>query len=158
MKDPGEADEIFSSVWVKFFRYAEKKEIEMKTVKALIYKIAGNLIIDFYRKKNKLSLSSLDKELNEDHGTYYDLLRDPKASDPMKENSEKELAGIVSQEVAKLPDKQQEAFILRFMEDFSFKELADIQGVPIATALARVRYALKKIQKTLQLKGVSYGA
>ena len=46
-----------------------------------------------------------------------------------------------------LPADQQEVIHLRMWEDKSFKEIADLTGVSINTALGRMRYALINLRK-----------
>ena len=49
--------------------------------------------------------------------------------------------------IAMLPADQQEVIHLRMWEDKSFKEIADLTGVSINTALGRMRYALINLRK-----------
>ena len=44
---------------------------------------------------------------------------------------------------------------MRYYQDLSFKEIADITGVSINTALGRMRYALINIRRMSAEKGIS---
>jgi RNA polymerase sigma-70 factor (ECF subfamily) len=46
-----------------------------------------------------------------------------------------------------LPDNQREVVLMRFYQDLSFKEIAEITGVSINTALGRMRYAIINLRK-----------
>ena len=46
-----------------------------------------------------------------------------------------------------LPDEQREVVYMRFYQDLSFKEIADITGVSINTALGRMRYAILNMRR-----------
>ena len=49
--------------------------------------------------------------------------------------------------VDRLPDVQKEVLTMRFYQDLSFKEIADLTGVSINTALGRMRYAILNLRK-----------
>ena len=44
---------------------------------------------------------------------------------------------------------------MRHYADLSFKEIADLTGVSINTALGRMRYALSNLRKMMKVKEVS---
>ena len=54
-----------------------------------------------------------------------------------------------------LPDNQREVVFMRYYQDLSFKEIADITGVSINTALGRMRYALINIRKMSVENGIA---
>lgn len=54
-----------------------------------------------------------------------------------------------------LPAPQREVIIMRFYDDLSFKEIAQLTGVSINTALGRMRYALINLRKLLSEKQIS---
>ena len=49
--------------------------------------------------------------------------------------------------VEHLPQNQKEVVFMRYYQELSFKEIADITGVSINTALGRMRYALLNLRK-----------
>ncbi|MBO5769341.1 MAG: RNA polymerase subunit sigma-24, partial [Bacteroidales bacterium] len=54
-----------------------------------------------------------------------------------------------------LPDEQREVVYMRYYQDLSFKEIADITGVSINTALGRMRYAVMNMRRMAQEKDLS---
>ena len=48
--------------------------------------------------------------------------------------------------LAQLPQDQREVFVMRELQDLSFKEIADITGISENTAKSRMRYALEKLR------------
>ena len=46
-----------------------------------------------------------------------------------------------------LPEPQREVILMRFYDDLSFKEIAQLTGVSINTSLGRMRYALMNLRK-----------
>ncbi|HWD91082.1 MAG TPA: sigma-70 family RNA polymerase sigma factor [Verrucomicrobiae bacterium] len=58
-------------------------------------------------------------------------------------------AGAVRRAIAELPVEFREIVILREMEGFSYKEIAELAGVPIGTVMSRLARARKLLQKRL---------
>jgi RNA polymerase sigma-70 factor (ECF subfamily) len=50
-----------------------------------------------------------------------------------------------------LPEEQREVIILRHYYDYSFKEIAEMTGTNINTALGRMRYALINLRKLIKI-------
>jgi RNA polymerase sigma-70 factor (ECF subfamily) len=57
---------------------------------------------------------------------------------------------LLNCEVAKLPDRQKTALILRVYEDLSFHEIAEIMECPYDTAKANYRHALMKLREVFE--------
>jgi DNA-directed RNA polymerase specialized sigma24 family protein len=57
--------------------------------------------------------------------------------------------GAVQRAIAELPVEFREIVILREMEGFSYKEIADLSDVPIGTVMSRLARARKLLQKRL---------
>ena len=106
--------------------------------KAWLYKVCRNMAIDYLRKESKLSL---DDNLEE-------IISRPCISETLFDTS------VVIQEISKLPKAVQEALILRFGNELSYKEIAVILkttpsnvGVKIHEGLASIRETvLKELQ------------
>ena len=58
-------------------------------------------------------------------------------------------AEIVRRAIAELPVEFREIVVLREMEGFSYKEIADLADVPIGTVMSRLARARKQLQKRL---------
>ena len=52
--------------------------------------------------------------------------------------------------IDELPADQKEVLVMRMYQDLSFKEIADLTGVSINTALGRMRYALMNLRKVIE--------
>ena len=57
--------------------------------------------------------------------------------------------------IDELPESQKEIVKLRFFQNLSFKEIAELTNVSINTALGRMRYALINIRKTISEHHIS---
>jgi RNA polymerase sigma-70 factor (ECF subfamily) len=51
--------------------------------------------------------------------------------------------------IEELPADQKEVLVMRMYQDMSFKEISEITGVSINTALGRMRYALMNMRKVI---------
>lgn len=56
--------------------------------------------------------------------------------------------------IEELPDEQKEVLKLRHYSEKSFKEISEITGVSINTALGRMRYALINLRKIIEEKNI----
>ena len=56
--------------------------------------------------------------------------------------------------IEELPEDQKEVLIMRMYKDMSFKEISDVTGVSINTALGRMRYALINLRKVIEKNNI----
>ncbi|MBQ3595679.1 MAG: sigma-70 family RNA polymerase sigma factor [Bacteroidales bacterium] len=143
VKDRQLADDIFQDTFLKIIR----------TIKAGAYKeegkfiqfamrIAHNLIIDHFRKSNRLPMAD---SVNKD----YDIMDNVRLSDPSVEDSmvNEQVYADLRKMIDNLPDEQKEVVNMRMYADMSFKEIAEATNVSINTALGRMRYAIINLRK-----------
>jgi len=62
-------------------------------------------------------------------------------------------ARLLNGAVAALPVEYREIFVLRELEGLSYKEIADVAGVPIGTVMSRLSRARTQLQTALRAKG-----
>lgn len=107
-----------------------------------ITRIAHNLIIDQFRNEKNDNTVSCDNE-------EYNILNNQDLCDGNIENDiiSLQIRDDIRKLVNKLPDNQKEIIIMRFYHDMSFKEIAEITGTSINTALGRMRYAIMNLRK-----------
>ncbi len=152
MQNHHDSEDIFSKTFIKFINYAQRNPIRLDTAKSFLYKIASNNITDFFRHKKIINFVSFDKKINDDNDTFIDLFEDTKSRTVFDDIDNKHLVQTINSSISTLPDKQKEAFYLRFIEGFSFSEIAKIQSATISTVLSRVRYSVDKIRVILKEK------
>lgn len=113
-----------------------------------VLRIAHNLIIDYYRKSNRIPLVENNDE--------YDIFNTIRIFDECVE--EKMVTDQIHKDVKKLldmlPDEQREVIIMRHFADMSFKEIAEQTNVSINTALGRMRYALINLRRLIKEKDI----
>lgn len=64
-------------------------------------------------------------------------------------------ARLLNGAVAALPVEYREVFVLRELEGLSYKEIADVAGMPIGTVMSRLSRARTQLQTALRAKGES---
>jgi len=107
-----------------------------------IMRIARNLIIDHFRKSQKMSF--VDNNL---YGTdILDMFSEKSMSVEQKIITE-QIHDTVRYLVTLLPKEQSEVLNMRLYKEMSFKEIADTTNVSINTALGRMRYAILNLRK-----------
>jgi len=113
-----------------------------------VMRIAHNLIIDHYRKSNRIPTIENDDE--------YDIFNTIKIFDDCVED--KMITEQIHQDVKKLldllPDEQREVIVMRHYADMSFRDIAEQTNVSINTALGRMRYALINLRKLVKEKEI----
>tara|TARA_B100000900_G_C20511288_1_gene688104 strand:+ start:429 stop:1010 length:582 start_codon:yes stop_codon:yes gene_type:complete len=139
------SEDIFQETFIKVIKTL-KKGLYNEEGKFLpwVMRISHNLIIDYFRKNKRLPLFD-----NCESFDIFSILKDdiPNAENTMIDKQiKKDLVKIISE----LPKDQKNVIMMRLYKNMSFKEIADISGVSINTALGRMRYAILNIRKLIE--------
>lgn len=139
------ADDIFQDTFVKVIKTLKSNSYnEEGKFLPWVMRIASNLIIDHYRRNKKMPMLRETEEFS-----IFSILRDcsPNVENEMITSQvEMDLKKIIKG----LPEDQQEVLMMRIYQDLSFKEISDLTGVSINTALGRMRYALMNMRKVIE--------
>ena len=152
IRDQALAEDIFQDTFLKVIQSVKAgKYSDNGRFLSWVMRIAHNLIIDNYRRVKQLNVVSNDS-------CETDLFNSSKLSDTNIEDDyiRKQIKKDIRSMIGSLPEDQREVVILRHYADMSFKEIADITGVSINTALGRMRYALINLRKIMEEKKVSF--
>ena len=68
--------------------------------------------------------------------------------DPATELAHRQWRESVWAHVAELPESQREALVLRFAEEMTYQQIADILGCAEGTAKTRIHHGLKRLRRT----------
>lgn len=136
-------EDIFQETFVKVITTIKQgRYTDNGKFKAWIMRIAHNLIIDNFRQeRNENTISNDNVEV--------DLFNNIKLCDGTIEDKlvKQQVLMDVRKLVHFLPESQREVLEMRYYKDLSFKEIADITGVSINTALGRMRYAIMNLRR-----------
>ena len=142
--DRDTAEDIFQETFIKVIKTL-KRGVYNEEGKFLpwVMRIAHNLVIDFFRKNNRIPTFDNSEEFD-----IFQLISDgnPTAEKTMiEEQVVEDLQNLIHQ----LPDDQKDVLTMRLYKDMSFKEIAESTGVSINTALGRMRYAIINLRKLI---------
>jgi len=115
-----------------------------------LFRVARNRITDLFRKRSPLNFSAA-AAIGEDGELLRieDLLPSPDAG-PEALHLRNLLLDELDRALAELPHEQRAVFLAHEVEGRSFKELAAESGINLNTLLARKRYAVLHLRRSLQ--------
>ena len=103
-----------------------------------LYQIARNLCLNRIERVTKRETGLPD----------FDTLRSPHRG-PDEATIERDEQERVRMAVAALPDQHREIIELSHFQECSYKEMAEILGIPIGTVMSRLYHARKKLKDLL---------
>jgi RNA polymerase sigma-70 factor (ECF subfamily) len=149
LKDSVLANDLFQDTFVKIINTLKAGNYnEEGKFLPWALRIAHNLIIDHFRKQNKVRMISESSSFDEDYSVFYKIASDDK--NYLEARSYEELENQMIHLIQFLPKVQREIVEMRIFQDMSFKEIAESENVSINTALGRMRYALINIRKMIE--------
>ncbi len=138
------SNDIFQDTFIKVIKTLKSKSYnEEGKFLPWVMRIAHNLIIDHFRRNKKMPMFRETEEFS-----IFSIMSDDSLTIENKiihEQVEIDLKKLIEE----LPADQKEVLIMRMYQDMSFKEISEITGVSINTALGRMRYALMNMRKVI---------
>ena len=143
-----DAEDLVQETYFKAYKYYDKFE-EGTNLKAWLFKILKNTFINNYRKR-KLEPRSVDFAEIED--SFERIVRRDSSEQPSDPESDF-FSGVLDEDVKKalesLPYDYRMVVILADLEDFSYKEIAEILDCPVGTVMSRLYRGRKLLEKAL---------
>ncbi|MBU3681845.1 MAG: sigma-70 family RNA polymerase sigma factor [Flavobacterium sp.] len=137
-------DDIFQDTFIKVIKTLKSNNYnEEGKFLPWVMRIAHNLVIDHFRKTKKMPLFRETEEFS-----IFSIMSDQSLSienQIITEQVELDLKRLIDE----LPSDQREVVQMRIYQDLSFKEISELTGVSINTALGRMRYALLNMRKLI---------
>jgi RNA polymerase sigma-70 factor (ECF subfamily) len=139
------SDDIFQDTFIKVIKTLKTSSYnEEGKFLPWVMRIAHNLVVDHFRKAKKMPFQRETEEYS-----IFNYMTDNSLNiegQIISEQVESDLAKLLEE----LPADQKEVLVMRMYQDLSFKEIADLTGVSINTALGRMRYALLNLRKIIE--------
>ncbi|MCW4470126.1 sigma-70 family RNA polymerase sigma factor [Flavobacterium sp. MFBS3-15] len=139
------ADDIFQDTFIKVIKTLKSNSYnEEGKFLPWVMRISHNLIVDHFRRNKKMPMHRETEEFS-----IFSIMTDNSPnieSRIITEQVESDLQRLIEE----LPEDQKEVLQMRIYQDLSFKEIADLTGVSINTALGRMRYALMNLRKVIE--------
>lgn len=125
--------QAFVMIWEK------RDEIdETKSLRAFLFKIGYTRMLNLFRDHSKF-----DEEADPEENTSYEEPED-------EDNKRAELNSAIEKAISAMPEKRQEVFRLCFIQEFTYKEAAQVLDVSVKTVENHMGLALKDMRESLK--------
>jgi RNA polymerase sigma-70 factor, ECF subfamily len=146
-RNPADAEDLVQETYLRAYRGFSGFE-EGTNLRAWMYRILTNTFINSYRKKQREPVTVQDDDLDE----WY--LFDKLGENGVEPSAEAEvIRSMPDEDVQKaleaLPEGFRLAVLLADVEGFSYKEIAEILGIPIGTVMSRLHRGRRALEKAL---------
>lgn len=135
-----EAQDLTAEAFLKAWQYISSQQKQVKDFRALLYRIARNVVIDHYRSSRKESVSFEQGEMEKLVDPNSDLAERVAHTDDMRQ---------VFLVLDQLPDDHRELIILRYVQDLSIKEIAEAQGKTNGAIRVALHRAIKQVKSKI---------
>ncbi len=134
-----DSQDITSEVFLKLWQYIREGK-EIKNLNAFIYIVARNLVIDFYRQRHQDSLSINDDKAPDIADSRSDMLKEQMVDSDLQST----IKGL-----DRLKDEYKEAIILKYFDELSISEIAEILNKSKGAVRVLLHRALKALKDNI---------
>lgn len=133
--DRERARDLTQETFIKTWEYLQDGK-EVLNLRAFLYRVATNLIIDDSRKKKEVSL---------------DYLKEKGFDAVMEERDSEDFLDVAAalEAVRQLPDQYREAVTMRYIQDLSPQEIGEILGESENTISVRLHRGIQKLRQII---------
>lgn len=143
VSNPSDAEDITSDVFLRVWNYlTEKDRPSVRNFRSFVYQVARNAIIDYYRKQATQSAHTEPLDPAAEIATSEDLFVQVADADETRQ---------VLLAIKKLKREYQDVLLLRYIEEYSHKEIAQALGKSPTTVRVTLHRATKKLQDIMKL-------
>lgn len=146
------AEDLFQETFVKVIvRLQDGSYTVSGKFGAWMMRIAHNVVMDWYRDMSSRHIVEVTKDND---------LSNMGGDDVLEGNIEgryvnTQVMADVRRLIDTLPPIQREIVFMRYFQELSFKEIAELTNVSINTALGRMRYAIINMRRTARKYGIT---
>ena len=149
IQDRSITEDVFQDTFIKVIKTLKRGRYnEEGKFLPWVMRISHNLIIDHFRKTNRMPTFK-----NTDEFDIFSVLGDGTLN-AEKQLIKDQILSDVKDLVEELPEDQKEVLKMRMYLDMSFNEISENTGVSINTALGRMRYALINLRKIIEKNNI----
>lgn len=150
VKDNDVADDLMQEVLVKAVKVIDEgRYVDKGRFLPWLLRIAHNRVLDYFRAQKQVKTVS-------ESNVGFDILGSKGLAEPSIEDKiiAEQCAEEIRALVDELPEEQREVVRMRYYDGLSFKEISELTGVSINTALGRMRYALINMRQIIKKKNL----
>jgi RNA polymerase sigma-70 factor (ECF subfamily) len=145
------AEDLAQETWIRVLQRGSQYDGRQR-FDLWLFAIARNLAIDYLRKKRKtVQTDSLPDDRDEI------LLLSASGPSPFEAAARSEDAIRLAGQLQILSPLYREALLLRFQEDLSLAEIAQVLGAPLTTVTSRIYRGLAALRSAFEEGGDSHG-
>ena len=131
--------ETYMKAWSNVAKDKAEAKKEIENLRAFLYRIAGNLVIDEYRRRGNRGPSESLEVLHE------------QGFDPSQNDTDTWIDKIDGRQaialIKKVPEPYGEALFMRYVQSLNLEEIAEITGESENTISVRVHRGLARLKK-----------
>lgn len=142
----GDAEDIVENVFLRVWENIRKYQLKKNMFSAWIFRIAHNLVVDYYRSVKDKAYEELDPQTPE-HRREHNPIRNTENSLDQK---------ILKMALAKIKKQYQDIILYKFVNELSNKEISDILGKSEGSLRILQFRALKALKRELEDVGAKY--
>ena len=135
--DDETARDLLQEVWIRVLRSRRVPE-RSEELRPWVFRIAYHLAVDLWRRRRKAT------------GALPEQVAADRTCEPLARVQGREIGERIRLALEALPEEQRAVFLLREEAGIPFREIAEVLGIPLGTALARMRYALARLRRELR--------
>ena len=145
-------EDVFQETFLQLYVSGDKFDTS-KPLRPWLFTIAANKAKDALRKLQRHSALSISAIADAGDTSVDDVLNMLKSyrTTPDDEVSKSEIAQKVREVIANMPENLRGILILAYFEQFSYKQMADILGIPIGTVKSRLHTAIVRFTKNWEI-------
>ena len=148
-RSEADAEDLVQETYIRAFRFRDQFTLGTN-MKAWLFRILTNTFINTYRRKaSQPEVTDLE---GVDEFSLYRRMADDRAASSSPDPETELLKRVVDTEVTDALEELPEKFrttVLLDVEGFSYKEIAEMLGIPIGTVMSRLHRGRKFLQKRL---------
>ncbi len=141
-------EDVFQETFLQLFASRESFD-QNRPLRPWLFTIAANKAKDALRKWQRTSAVPIGTMADSEELSFDDMLNTVTSDTtmPYEELQRNETASRVGQIVADMPENLREILILAYFQKFSYKQMADMLGIPIGTVKSRLHTAVGRFAK-----------
>ena len=136
------AQDLTSETFLKIWQYLQEQKKIKERFHSLMYKIARNLVIDFYRTKSSREI------LIEDNFEEFSMIEDDDNIAELTIRREEILQA--KKAISQIHPHYQDVIVLYFLDELSISEIAEILGKNEGTVRVLIHRAVNALKKTMK--------
>lgn len=145
VNDPALAEDLLQDTFIEIFQTIGQLN-EPAAFVAWSKQIAYHKCTAYFRKRREILADE-----DEDGYSVFDTVEEDRAEFIPDEALDKEdLKQTIHAMIAELPPEQRSALLMRYFDELSVKEIAEIQGVSEGTVKSRLNYGRRALQKSVE--------